>query len=275
MKFRVALAQVEPIPAAPLKNVDKLKNIVNNYEADLYIFPELFLTGYTSKDLIPRYSLTLAHPIMDSIKMLAKEKRIGMIIGFPEKSDWGFLYNSALAINERGEIFVYRKRHLPTFSVFDEHRWFRPYRGRIIPWIFRSIGIGIGICYDIFFPEIFRAYTLMGSKLLVVISASPDSSVPLFHILAKARALENTTYFLWVNMVGFFDGLGFGGSSLVVDPLGNVIAELKSYEEEIKVVELDLGIIDKYRSMRPVIRDTYIEDAEILLASYREFEGLR
>ncbi len=274
MKLRVALAQLEPVPAAIENNVAKVREVVENHQADLYIFPEMFLVGYTSRDLLYKLSQPVSSSAIDALRLIAREHRVGIVIGFPEKTDYGFSYNSLLAINERGEVYVYRKRHLPTFSVFDEARWFRAYRGRVEPWSFRGIKIGFGICYDVFFPEIFKAQVVQGAKMLIAISASPDSSVPLFHTLIRARALENTAFFIWVNMVGFFEGLGFGGGSMVVDPLGNVVEKLKLFEEEVRVVDIDLSLVDRARIVRPVIRDSIIEDAYLLLESYKRFEPI-
>ena len=273
MSLRVALAQLEPIPASIESNLNKIYRVVTEYQADLYVFPELFLTGYTSRDLLYRISQELTSNVIARLRILAREHRIGIVVGLSEKSSYGFLYNSLIAIDDRGEVHVYRKRHLPTFSVFDEARWFRSYRGYVKPWSFRGVKVGFGICYDIFFPEIFKSQVLQGAKILIAISASPDSSVPLFHTLIRARALENTVFFIWVNMVGFFDGLGFGGSSVVVDPLGNVVEQLKPFEEDVRMVNIDLSLVDRARIDRPVIRDSSIEDAYLLLESYRYLES--
>lgn len=273
MKIKLALAQLEPVPASPKQNLEKIRETVASVKADLYIFPELFLTGYYSKDLHYRYALSLDSPEIEEVRKIACKHDVGIIVGFAERTRYGFLYNSALATScESTKVF--RKRHLPTFTVFEENRWFRPYRGSFMLWGFRGVGVGVAICYDIFFPEIFRAYTLQGAQLLVVISASPDQSVPLFHTMIRARALENTVYVAWVNMVGVFDGLGFGGASLLADPLGNIILELGKYREDVQTAEIDLAKTSIIRLRRPIIRDCYIEDALQLLEAYKKFENM-
>jgi len=273
LKIKLAIAQLEPVPASPKQNLEKIREVIASVKADLYIFPELFLTGYYSKDLHYRYALTLDSPEVKEVRRIACEHGIGIVVGFAEKTGYGFLYNSALATS-CDNTKVFRKRHLPTFAVFEESRWFRPYRGSFTPWNFRGINIGVAICYDIFFPEIFRAYTLQGAQLLIVISATPDQSIPLFHTMIRARALENTTYTAWVNMVGVFDGLGFGGASLLADPLGNIALELRKYREDVQVAEIDLEKASIIRLRRPIIRDCYIEDALQLLEAYKKFENM-
>ncbi|HIC98771.1 MAG TPA: carbon-nitrogen hydrolase family protein, partial [Pyrodictiaceae archaeon] len=70
----------------------------------------------------------LTSNVIDRLRIVAREHRVGIVVGLSGKSSYGFLYNSLIAIDDRGEIYAYRKRHLPTFSVFDEARWFRSYK---------------------------------------------------------------------------------------------------------------------------------------------------
>ena len=274
MKIKVCLVQVEPVVGSIPKNIEKIRDVIESYTADLYVFPELFLVGYTVKDAMYKLALSTSSKHVEELKKLTKRNGVGLIVGFPELTSLGYIYNSILAIDEEGNIFLYRKRHLPTFSVFDEHRWFKQYKGAIKPWNFKGIGVGLAICYDMFFPEIFKTYMLRGAKLHVVISASPDSSLPLFHTLSTARALETTSYLIWVNTVGILDGLTFAGGSRVVNPLGNIVEQLKVYEEDVKIVTIDINEVHRCRVVRPVIKDSMREDAEELLRAYNEFESL-
>jgi len=207
------------------------------------------------------------------LRKAAEESGTAAVVGFPEKSAHGFLYNSALAINEEGELFVYRKRHLPTFSLFDEQRWFKPHKGPLKLWNVKGVRAGIAVCYDIFFPEIFKAYTLMGAQILVMISAAPDSSLKFFEKLSEARAIENTVYVVWVNQVGVYDGVGFAGGSRVVSPLGEVVKRCKLMDEDLCVAELELEEVQRARTVRPVLKDVCKEDVEVLLDAYWAFES--
>jgi len=271
--FRVALMQLEPLPGAPGRNAEKLLEYMERVEADLYIYPELFLTGYTSKDLLYRYSLTLEDEPVRRVAEAAAGRGSWVVAGFPERDGRGIIYNSAL-IAGPGLTDTYRKRHLPTFSVFDEHRWFRPWRGRLRVWDIGGLRLGVAICYDAFYPEIYRAYALLGADLIVTISASPDTSVPLFDTVLRSRALENTVYIAWVNLPGVYGGLGFGGSSMLIEPSGRIVKRLKPFTEDYAVVEVDTGVLERFRRVRPVLRDSYLEDAVELLRAYMVFEGV-
>ncbi len=255
------------------KNLEKLREVIESYRGDLYVFPEMFLVGYTIQDLFYRLAKKPGSEALNEIVKMSRDRSCGIIVGFPEKSELGFLYNSAL-IAFNGSATVYRKRHLPTFSIFDEHRWFRPFRGELKPFDMGIARVGVAICYDMFFPEIFKAYALRGAQIMIVISASPDTSVPLFHALARARAIETTSYVVWVNNAGVLDGITFGGGSLVVAPLGDVVLELRRGEEDVRVIDLDLAEVDRARRVRPVIRDSDYFDALQLLEAYRDLEGV-
>ncbi len=253
------------------RNFEKVLSVVESHEGDLYVFPEMFLVGYTSQDIIYRLSMTLNSDYVEELIRISERRKCTIVIGFPELCELGYLYNSAL-IASMGRAYVYRKRHLPTFSIFDEHRWFKPFSGPIEPIDLGFAKIGVAICYDMFFPEIFKAYALRGAKIMVVISASPDTSVPLFHALAKARAIETTSFVIWVNNAGVLEGVTFGGGSIAVAPLGEVIVELARGEEDVKVIELDLKDVYRARIARPVIRDSSISDVLELLRSYSDME---
>jgi predicted amidohydrolase len=99
--------------------------------------------------------------------------------------------------------------YLPTHSVFEEKRYFRP--GYQTPFFETDIGkVGMTICYDIYFPEITRLLSLKGANLVVCISASPSMRRGFFETLTTARAMENGVFVAYVNLAGIEDGLQFG-----------------------------------------------------------------
>lgn len=272
MKVRVLLGQLSPKLGDVEANLSRLEQVVRSHEADLAVFPELYLAGYFSKDRLYRLAMTLGDRVVGRLRRLAEENSTAIITGFPERSSHGYIYNSALIVDERGEVSVYRKRHLPTFSLFDESRWFRPSKARLQTWRLKGVEVGVAICYDTFFPEIFKSYSLLGAELLAIISATPDSSLRFFRMLTEARAVENTVYVVWVNQVGVYDGVGFAGRSRVISPLGRLITECKPMDEDVRVAELDLREVGWARIQRPVLRDSAREDAESLLDSYLAME---
>lgn len=273
LALKVGLAQLKPYTANINKNLERMRDTLEKFmdrDVKLAIYPELYVMGYMSRDLIYRLAESIDGDTVSKILDLAKEYGIYIITGFAERDvKYEVIYNSALFVTPGGEVKSYRKMHLPDFSVFDEWRYFRRWDGPVETWRIDGFEIGTMICYDIFFPELARAYTYQGAKALVAISATPDFSQPLFHIIAQARAIENTTYFVWVNMVGTFEGLGFAGASRVVEPLGRVVKDMPSIKEGIDVAELDPYKVRVAREKRPILKDIHKADLENLLNSYR------
>ena len=273
LTLRIGLAQLKPFTGNIDKNLGKMKDTLDKFMESgvrLAVFPELFVMGYMSRDLIYRLAEPLDGDTVARIVDLAKEYGMYIITGFAERDiKYEVIYNSALFVTPDGGVKSYRKMHLPDFSVFDEWRYFRRWDGTVETWRVDGFDIGTMICYDVFFPELARAYTYLGAKVLIAISATPDFSQPLFHIIAQARAIENTTYFVWVNMVGTYEGLGFAGASRVVEPLGRVVKDLPRIKEVVDVVDLDLHKVRVAREKRPILKDIHKADLENLLNSYR------
>jgi predicted amidohydrolase len=274
-KIKIALAQISSKrenKKENLKKIEKLTLKAQEQGADLVIFPELSLTSYVMRDQIYELAETIPGPSTKVVEGLAKKTGVRIIFGMPELSEKtkATIFNTAVLVGPEGFIGKYRKIYLPTHSVFEEKRYFRP--GYQTAAFETPIGnIGLCICYDVFFPEIFRLTRLMGAQLIVVISASPAVRRSYFEILTAARALENTAFLAYVNLVGIEEGLQFWGGSRLVSPTGNVIAEAKYDEEDFVICEVDYNdmraaeaFIPTLRDLRPELFDRLKEQSELL-----------
>jgi predicted amidohydrolase len=144
--------------------------------------------------------------------------------------------------------------YLPTHSVFEEKRYFRG--GYQTPVFDTSIGkLGLIICYDVFFPEITRLLRLKGAQLVICISASPSVRRGFFEVLTTARALENTMFLAYVNLVGIEDGLQFWGGSRMIAPSGKILAQARYDEEDMVVTQIDYSDMDRVEVFVPMLRD--------------------
>jgi predicted amidohydrolase len=253
-KIKLALAQISSRRENKKENLQKIEEFTmkaKEQAADLVIFPELSLTGYVVHDQIYELAEVIPGPSTKKIEELAKKTGAHIIFGMPELSEKtkATIFNTAVFVGPNGFIGKYRKMYLPTHSVFEEKRYFRP--GYQTAAFNTSVGnIGLFICYDIFFPEVCRLTRLKGAQLLVCISASPAVRRSYFEILTAARAVENTAFLAYVNLVGVEDGLQFWGGSRVVSPTGDLMAKAKYDEEDLVLCEVD------YRDLRPV--ETFI-----------------
>jgi len=274
-KLHIALAQISCYQGNKEKNLETIKkNVVRAKRegAQLVIFPELSLTGYVVRDQIYELAERIPGPSTRIVEKLAKENELHIIFGMPETSEkaQATLYNSAVLVGPNGLIGKYRKMYLPTHSIFEEKRYFRP--GYQVAVYDTKLGkIGLVICYDIYFPEVTRLTRLKGAQLIVCISASPGIRRAFFETLTAARAIENTAFLAYVNRAGIEDGLQFWGGSRLIGPSGRIIAEAKYDEEDFVVAEMDYAdakqveaFVPTLRDLRPELFDKLKESAEDL-----------
>jgi predicted amidohydrolase len=258
-KFRIALAQISCEQGNKEKNLETIRENVAKAKregAQLVIFPELSLTGYVVRDQIYELAERIHGPSTRFVEELAKESKLHIIFGMPEASEkaQATLYNSAILVGPKGFIGKYHKMYLPTHSVFEEKRYFRP--GYQVAVFDTKLGkIGLVICYDIYFPEVTRLTRLKGAQLIVCISASPGIRRSFFETLTTARAIENTAFLAYVNMAGIEDGLQFWGGSRMIDPGGRIIAQAKYDEEDFVVAEVDYADAKSVEAFVPTLRD--------------------
>ena len=258
-KIKLALAQISSKRENKKENLQKIEELTiraQEQASDLVIFPELSLTGYVVRDQIYELAETIPGPSTKKIEGIAKKTGMHIIFGMPELSEKtkATIFNTAVFVGPTGFIGKYRKMYLPTHSVFEEKRYFRP--GYQTAAFNTALGnIGLCICYDLFFPEVCRLTRLKGAQFIVAISASPSVRRSYFEILTAARALENTAFLAYVNLVGIEDGLQFWGGSRLVSPTGDVLAKAKYDEEDFVTCEVDYSDIRPAETFIPTLRD--------------------
>jgi predicted amidohydrolase len=266
--MRITMAQRAPVlgdKEANLRAMEKDILAAGKKGSDLVMFGELHLTGYRIKDRVARLAEPRDGPSIKRMAKAARKAGCHVLFGMPEKDGRvrGIIYNSAVLVGPGGEIEVYRKWFLPNFGPFEEKIHYTPGKG--VKVFDTDVGrIGVFICYDIFFPELAKAYALMGAELLAVLSAAPSSSRFFFEHLAQARAIENAIPLAYCNRVGVEEGLKFFGGSVLVGARGGILAKAKVYEEEVITADVDLGEADFARFHRPTVRDTRRELFQII-----------
>jgi len=258
-KVRIALAQISCKRGDKAKNIRKIEAKVTKakrLDAKLVVFPELSLTGYTLRDQIYELAETIPGKSTTALENLAKKTGTYIVFGMPELSEktQATIYNTAVLVGPDGFIGKYRKMYLPTHSVFEEKRYFRPgYQTAVFE---TELGkIGLIICYDIFFPEVSRLVRLSGAQLIVCISASPATRRSFFETLTVARAIENVAFLAYVNLVGLEDGLQFWGGSRLIGPNGKVLAKAKYDKEDVAIGEIDYADVRPIETFVPTLKD--------------------
>jgi predicted amidohydrolase len=258
-RIKLALAQISSTRERKKDNLRKMEEFTlraKELGADLVIFPEMAVTGYVLRDQVYEFAERIPGPSINRMEEVAKKTETHIIFGMPELSERAksTIFNTAVIIGPEGLIGKYRKMYLPTHSVFEEKRYFR--QGYEISVFDTTIGkIGLFICYDIFFPEVCRLTRLKGAELIVCISASPAMRKSYFETLASARALENTAFLAYVNLVGVEDGLQFWGGSRLMGPVGNLIRIAKYDDEDLVLCEVDYNDLKAAETFIPTLRD--------------------
>lgn len=266
-QLTVALAQIPITVTDKSQNIKTMEETAKNARkknVELLIFPELALTGYVCRDLFYQLAEPLSGPTVKLLQRAAEQNGLAIIFGMPTKGNLkGIIYNSSVLIDEGGDIYSYNKIFLPTHSIFDEKRYFRCGQ-EISCFEIGKFKIGLTICYDIYFPEIYRILALEGADIVACISASPSTRQDYFEVLTKARAIENGIFHIFVNRIGTEDGLQFWGGSRIVSPNGDLLVKGKYYDEDLVVSTIDLDDSEKVRPFIPTIRDLRPEIVDLL-----------
>jgi len=235
------------------QNQDNLKRMTSmilsarNRGASLILFPEMSLTGYTSKKDIIKAQETIDGSHVQSLRALSSKENITILTGLAERSEQK-IYATHLVITPDGNLDSYRKLHLgpPEVSVFTP--------GNSIP-VFNSndMTYGIQLCYDTHFPELSTKMRNMGAEVIFMAYASPRGT-PLEKYESwirylKARAYDNSVFIVACNQTGS-NGLGlmFPGLALVLDPLGNIVNKKISKSEGLLITDLKKESIDDIRN---------------------------
>ena len=268
--MKIALCQINPTVGAINQNK---KIILETYsraidlEADVIVFPELAIIGYPPQDLLLRDRFIIN--AQNALNEIAQKSTIPVILGNTLIED-NKLYNCAF-ICENGEIVShYKKRLLPTYDVFDEARYFAAGNKHCIVELAidgKNTKIGLQICEDLwdknYSCDLAKELKESGAEIIINISASPYRVDKLLDRceLIQTKAKDNSIPYIYCNLVGAQDELIFDGQSLAYNENGQLIAQGKSFEEEIVMVDLSLN---KPMNLKVVQREEKIYNALVL-----------
>lgn len=188
------------------------------------------------------------HPAVEAMRDMAATHRVHIPTSFFE-ADGPHHYNSLAWVNDRGEVEgVYRKSHIPDGPGYEEKFYFRPGQTGFRVWEVDGARVGVGICWDQWFPEAARAMTLMGADLLMYPTAigsepqEPDLDTRrLWRRAMVGHAVSNVIPVLACNRVGTEEGQTFYGTSFIADERGDIACELDDREQGMVLATLDLA----------------------------------
>lgn len=248
--MKISIIQLEHSDLdAKAQRVEKVSNLIRGLNTpDLILLPELWGTGFFSYNEYKKNSESVDGETFAAMSALAREKNSYIFTGsFVEKYK-DKLYNTALLLDKKGDIIGrYRKIHL----FGEEKEYLCP--GKDICTAETEFGIiGLSICYDLRFPELYRKLSQRGAQILLSCYALPKQRTEHWRILTPARALENQAFFISCGCGGENRGVAYAGNSMVVSPYGEILSECK---KEVEETVIDINQAKKYRSEFSALRD--------------------
>lgn len=262
--MRITLAQLAPVLGDLDANVERAIQAVVEAEgegAELIVFPELFLSGYSIEHLDHDVAIERDDPRLWRIGAAASDTDV--VVGFME-SGRVHAHNAATYLQGTQPVHTHRKIYLVTYSLFEEGKHFRA--GTTMRAFDTRLGrLAILLCNDAWQPQLAWLAVQDGAKVLLIPANSAESRFT--DVMDTERYWRNITrfyasmlecYVVFVNRVGSEGELRFWGASHVVDPWGEVIAEAPRTEEALLHVEIDLAAVRKRRRQVPLIKEGYL-----------------
>ncbi|MEA2091540.1 MAG: nitrilase-related carbon-nitrogen hydrolase [Campylobacterota bacterium] len=238
--MKVTLAQTSP--KLNCVNLDNICDIIDEckHKSDLVVFSELSLNGYLLQDKLYEDAWEISE--LDKLKSLSED--IDIVVGGAVK-DEGSFRNAALYFSKGKLLSQHNKVHLPNYGMFEEARYFKA--GKIFESFVSQFGkISMLVCEDLWHESVHHDLIKENPDLIIALVASPargfsDDGLDIedkWRSIIKTVASECSAKLIFVNRVGFEDGLGFWGASCTVDENGNILNQLPRYETIIKTFEI-------------------------------------
>ncbi len=255
-RFKLALIQMDVKLCEKDINLEKARSMIKeavSSGARIVVLPEVFSTGFCYEQL-SAVAETSPYPTLEHLCTISQKERcvlIGSIIELIKNDTETIYYNLGFCI-DRGELIgTYRKTH----PFGKEQEYFSPGES-IHPIKLRSypLTIGLQICYELRFPEVSRKLSLQGADILITIAQFPNPREQQWRYMAISRAIENQTFHCACNRTGEDHATSFFGSSMIIGPYGDVLADAL-YEEKVILYDIDLSVAEEFRKQIPIFRD--------------------
>lgn len=226
------------------ENLATFVGLMEDTSADLVVFPEMWPIGYASFERYAEEAEPLDGAFVIALRQAARGKKCWLLPGsFPEILD-GRLYNTTMLIGPDGEIKgVYRKIHVFGYQSREKELVSEGPTPVIVETPFGKVGLAI--CYDLRFPELFRYYAKHGVTMFIVPASWPSARREAWELFATARAHENMCWMLACNS---------HADSLIIAPTGEVMAKGAARRESV-TAEIDLALVGRTRADFPVLDD--------------------
>lgn len=278
MKIKVALIQMSC--GTDIKhNIEKAASMVNkaaDIGANIVCLQELYTSRYFPQTVdVKHYDLAcpLPNESIEVMQKIAANEKLTIIVPVYECVRPGINFNTAVVVDADGSIVgKFRKVHIPEGPQYLEKYYFTP--GDLGYPVFKTAHatIGVGICWDEWFPEVARILSLKGAQVIFypsAIGSEPDhpeySSKEAWETVIKSHGIANGLFVAAVNRVGQEDEMSFYGGSFISNPFGDILARGDNESDQVVAAELDLKQIREFRDLFHFYRDRRPETYRELL----------
>jgi predicted amidohydrolase len=254
MRVTISLGQFDVILGQPDTNLAKVSEMTAEAArrgSDIVIFPELWSTGYDLENAAD-HATPIDQGIFQEMALLAQRHQLHILGSCLSRLGTTVFGNTAVLFGRDGEALgSYSKIHL--FRLMDEEKYLAA--GDRLSLVQTTWGmVGLTICYDLRFPELFRSYALDGARMVFVPSEWPHPRLAHWQTLLRARAIENQMFIIACNRVGNSKNSQFFGHSCIIDPWGETVVE-GGEKELLLTAEIDLAEVDVVRAKIPIFAD--------------------
>ena len=256
--MKLAILQMSSVIADVNSNINNVRDILENSfidDSDVLILPEVWTCGWSCSHFVETAQNLSDSSVINFLKSIAKKYNINIIGGsFITKHEDKF-FNTCPIIDRKGDLItVYNKNHLYSYYGCDEGKYITRGDSPVMVEL-DGVNFGITICYDIRFPEIYRAYREAGADVLVNCAAwGASKSVP-WNVMTKSRAVENQCFMVALTQSGEIENGEYNlGHSAIVDYNGNELAAIKE-GEGIVSAQINLDEMYEFREKCTVLND--------------------
>jgi len=252
--MNIALLQFASRDRGKAENIAHAEHLLDTARgADLIVLPELWNIGFYSFDWYYAESETSTGPTLAMIARKARELNAHILSGSIVENDGGNYYNTNFLIAPDGALLgKYRKIHL--FSYKSEEKKLLTPGTHPVTIKTSDCTYGLSTCYDLRFPELYRAELAQGTEVFLISAAWGYERLAQWTIFNRARALENQAFVIAAGCAGVSRGHKLAGTSMIVDPNGTIVAQ-GGESEEIVTADIDLTLVQKARREFPTTAD--------------------
>ena len=251
--MHIHLIQMDTIWERPDENKDSLEKIFGELRpmaGDIIVLPEMYATGFSMNNLLSEDITQINAPNTSFLMRKSSELKCCVIGGIAIRNN-NLFHNESIAAFPDGKLERYQKNNL--FPLANEHQTYEA-GNELTTFEWNSWIIGLSICYDLRFPEIYRGLTAKGANLMINIANWPIDRIDHWVTLLKARAIENQSYVVGVNRTGTDPNSNYNGRSMIIDPMGVIVLDAGE-EEGVFSSTIEIENVSSWRNNFPALEN--------------------